>query len=78
LFIFIAGAKECEAFVEALRFIEDDDSFKKKSTEARDMAKKLIEWCLAADNNLTFTTFVVKLAKDLRQAMRSCKKTSCN
>jgi len=67
--------------MEALRSIEDDDSFKIKSpeaTEAKDMAKKLLEWCLVPDNNVTFTTFVVELAEDLRQAMRPCRKTSCN
>jgi len=67
--------------MEALKSIEQDDSFKVKSAEAieaRDMAQKLQEWCLAADNKQTFTTFILKLSKDLHQAMSSCKKNSCN
>ena len=67
--------------MEALRSILNDDSFKIMSSEAieaRKVAQILLDWCLDAANNNCFTTFVLKLSEDLKQAMSSCKKKSCN
>ncbi|XP_065917789.1 uncharacterized protein [Dysidea avara] len=76
-----AGPKAKDDFVEALRSILNDDSFKIMSSEAieaRKAAQILLDWCLDAANNNCFTTFVLKLSEDLKQAMSSCKKKSCN
>ena len=67
--------------MEALRSVLNDDSFKIMSSEAfeaRKAAQILLDWCLDAANNNCFTTFVLKLSEDLKQAMSSCKKKSCN
>ncbi|XP_065894524.1 uncharacterized protein [Dysidea avara] len=49
-----------------------------EAIEARKAAQILLDWCLDAANNNCFTTFVLKLSEDLKQAMSSCKKKSCN
>ncbi|XP_065888818.1 uncharacterized protein [Dysidea avara] len=49
-----------------------------EAIEARKVAQILLDWCLNAANNNCFTTFVLKLSEDLKQAMSSCKKKSCN
>ena len=67
--------------MEALRGVLNDDSFKIMSSEAievRKAAQILLDWCLDAANNNCFTTFVLKLSEDLKQAMSSCKKKSRN
>ncbi|XP_065917383.1 uncharacterized protein [Dysidea avara] len=76
-----AGPKAKDTFVEALRSVLNDDSFKIMSSEAieaRKAAQILLDWCLDAANNSCFTTFVLKLSEDLKQAISSCKKKSCN
>jgi len=55
-FFFITGTKARDTFVEAVREVLADDSFKiksKEAIEAREVAQSLLEWCLSEENKTT-------------------------
>jgi len=77
LILFITGTRARDTFVEAVREVLADDSFKIKSgeaIEAREVAQSLLEWCLSEENKATFISFAV--SGEFQQTVYSCKKIS--
>ena len=68
-------------FLDAIKGVLDDDSFKITSTtasEARRVAVALLEWCKADDNKQKLGIFLKTLLEALQKPLISSSKKSCN
>ena len=68
-------------FLDAIKGVLDDDSFKIMSTtasEARRVAVALLEWCKADENKQKLGIFLKTLFEALQKPLISSSKKSCN